>query len=84
MGAGLLKKYPTVECDECLAVISMVATTLRTDIANVEARHASIRIFQVSRSLQTHRVDVQDLSEAWLFQQIRTGNQTAGTGRSDR
>jgi hypothetical protein len=54
------------------AVLLMRALTWFIHIAAVESRHSAIRRIINSRSVQTHAVDMLDVSSLWLLTRMRT------------
>lgn len=68
----LRELWPNMEGPGFKQVLYSVASVLRVDISHIEARHASVRRFLVSGSVQTHSVAMPLLSAHWLFQQYRT------------
>lgn len=71
----LRQKWPSLEGSAFLQVLYTTASMMRVDVSHIEARHASIRRFLTSGSVQTHTVSLPLLSAQWLFQQYRTTRQ---------
>ena len=67
----MLKDYPGLEGDDCLAALETLATLLPNDITEIEARHATLRRLLLGKSLQTHKMDFEDLSGQWVALQHR-------------
>ena len=80
----LLKSYHGVCDEECLATLEAMAMQLPTDISEIEARHASLRRLLYTSSVQTHRMDVEDLSAQWMVLQhrLRRGHYQTRQARS--
>ena len=65
------RQWPTFDGEELLQVLYTIASVLDMDIAHVEARHASLRRFLVSGSVQTHMARMTNLGAQWFFQKIQ-------------
>ncbi len=71
-GEELLRMHPGLSGLELQQKLCLMAQTCTLDMAEIEARHASIRRRLVSRSVQTHCLNILDASTEWYFQQMRT------------
>eukprot|EP00971_Amphidinium_carterae_P262368 5204331-Amphidinium_carterae.1 len=67
----LQQSYPTFQEPELVDVLISEAQTMHTDIAGIEARHASVRRQLHFRSLQTHPCGLKGASAQWIFQCAR-------------
>eukprot|EP00971_Amphidinium_carterae_P202491 4017824-Amphidinium_carterae.2 len=76
--ASLLQCFPDLRCQE-LQVLEAHAILGSTHIAQVEARHASIRKQLVLASTQTWSQEVTQMSSAWMLQQLRRSRVFHGT-----
>ena len=56
---------------KALAILATLAHLTYKDISGVECRHAAIRRWLVSRSVQTHVMDFRHLSCEWVLQRAR-------------
>eukprot|EP00971_Amphidinium_carterae_P082016 1622490-Amphidinium_carterae.5 len=63
--------YASYTDPSCLAVLESHMQLQKTDIAGVEARHASVRRHLEHKSLQTHTLDLAACSSSWLLQNHR-------------
>jgi len=66
-----LKAYEDPMCEEALAVLSVIAATVKLDIADVECGHAAIRRHLQTRN-QTHTMQFSELSGLFMAQKART------------
>lgn len=71
----LLQQHPDLSGTEFLQKLSLVALMAWKDIAQVEARHASVRRILAAASLQTRRQALKDLSAYWCCLQFRKRRQ---------
>ena len=72
---AFLKHYPPDTCgfqpgSPEMVVLETLADVLKTDIAQIEAKHATIRRLTQRMSLQTWVADWQQLVSAWLVRQL--------------
>eukprot|EP00971_Amphidinium_carterae_P327758 6459272-Amphidinium_carterae.3 len=72
----VLNDYPTLKESELHHVLEGHAQLVVSSIASVEARHASLRRFLLSR-LQSHSLDATELSADFFLQQLRRSKSNA-------
>ena len=74
---SMIARHPTLTGEVFQAKLHLSATMCYTDIAGIEARHASLRRLLHTRSAQTNSLAVVDLGSLWVSQQAqvaRTAN----------
>lgn len=70
--AEFFNKYrPSLTNDEPMAILEFVARTMKREIVQIEAKHASVRRWLMSRSLQTHTLSFKRLGVSWVLQRLR-------------
>eukprot|EP00971_Amphidinium_carterae_P012455 245093-Amphidinium_carterae.1 len=67
----LQQKYPDLQGEEFQHVLLSQSCLIKTDISALEAKHATIRRFLVSKSVQTHKLGLETTSCEWLLQHMR-------------
>jgi len=67
----MIARHPTLTGEVFQAKLHLSATMCYTDIAGIEARHASLRRLLHTRSAQTNSLAVVDLGSLWVAQQAR-------------
>eukprot|EP00971_Amphidinium_carterae_P097983 1938607-Amphidinium_carterae.2 len=68
----------TLDSDEIVAALTLHAASQKLDIANIEARHASVRRQIQTRSQQTWTASLAQISGEWLLQNHRCASVKPG------
>eukprot|EP00959_Pyramimonas_sp_CCMP1952_P064361 1344112-Pyramimonas_sp.AAC.1 len=66
---SMKRKHPTFSGDEFREKLLLCAAMQYNEMGGIGARHASIRRHLTARSVQCQRLDIQDASAEFLFQQ---------------